>query len=105
MKPKRCVIIYAHPRPNSFNHAVLEVVSAELRAADVPFTVRDLYAGPFDPLIRPGHPKIEKDVQGEQAAIKEADLVVVVCPVWWFNVPAICMHTAIAISITTARSH
>lgn len=89
------VILYAHPNPESYNHAVLETVQGELEAAGHAVTVRDLYALGFDPVLKgsdfaalkSGNPP--EDIAREQAFIWDADLVVAVHPVWWFNMPAI----------------
>ncbi|MBP7867951.1 MAG: NAD(P)H-dependent oxidoreductase [Acidobacteria bacterium] len=89
------VILYAHPNPESYNHAVLEAVRGELAAAGHAVTVRDLYALGFDPVLKGADFAAFKvgetpgDIAREQAFIRDADLVVAVHPVWWFNQPAI----------------
>ncbi len=91
----KALLVYAHPNPKSFNHAVLEAVKEEFAAAGVAFDVRDLYALSMDPVlkaedflaIREGKPLA--DVAKEQRFVKEADLLVVIHPVWWFSLPAI----------------
>jgi NAD(P)H dehydrogenase (quinone) len=66
------LIIYAHPNPESFNHAVLERVEKVLKGAGQSYEVRDLYALKFNPaldrndldLLLQG--KIVKQVETEQ---------------------------------------
>ena len=91
----KALILYAHPNPQSFNHAVLETVRESLEASGHEVSVRDLYAQGFDPVLKAedfakmragGTPA---DIAAEQGFVREADLVVVVSPVWWFGLPAI----------------
>ncbi len=91
----KALVLYAHPNPQSFNHAVLETVRESLAASGHEVSVRDLYALGFDPVLkaedfakmRSG--ETPADIAAEQGFIREADLVVVVSPVWWFGLPAI----------------
>lgn len=45
------LVIYAHPNPASFNHAILEAYTRELAAAGHEVRIRDLYATGFNPVI------------------------------------------------------
>ena len=89
------LIIYAHPNPESFNHAILERVEKALKDAGQSCEVRDLYALKFNPaldrkdldLLLEG--KTEKKVEAEQRYIKEADVLIFIYPIWWFGMPAI----------------
>ena len=47
------LIIYAHPSPGSFNHAVLQAVTDSLDRKSRPYDVIDLYADGFDPRYTP----------------------------------------------------
>lgn len=91
----KALLVYAHPNPKSFNHAVLEAVKDELSAAGVAFEVRDLYALSMDPVLKAEdflalrEGKTLADVAREQNLIREADLLVVIHPVWWFSLPSI----------------
>ncbi len=89
-----CLVIYAHPGPKSFNHAILERVENILRKAKRTFEVRDLYALKFNPSAGPAeiyHPgvKAPRDVLREQRLVQEADTLVFIYPIWWFGMPAI----------------
>jgi NAD(P)H dehydrogenase (quinone) len=89
------LIIYAHPSPKSFNHAILERVEKVLKDSGQSYEVRDLYALKFNPvldrkdldLLLEG--KIVKQVEAEQRYIKESDVLIFIYPVWWFAMPAI----------------
>jgi NAD(P)H dehydrogenase (quinone) len=88
-------IIYAHPNPLSFNHAILERVVQQFHAAGATTQVRDLYALGFDPLLKPsdfvafqqGH--VPDDVRVEQEHIRRADWLVFIYPTWWWDRPAV----------------
>lgn len=89
------LIVYAHPNPKSFNHAVLETVDEALRAQGHETRIRDLYALGFQPVLGEadlapveggGAPP---DVQREQQALSWADALVFIYPLWWFDRPAI----------------
>lgn len=93
--PMKTLVVYAHPNPRSFCHAILEAVTEELTGAGIPHSVRDLYALGFDPVLR-GEDFVamqagtcREDVLREQKFVKEADLIIVIHPVWWFGMPAI----------------
>ncbi len=89
------LIVYSHPYEKSFNHAVLEaVVRGVGRAGDVA-EVCDLYADGFEPAMSAEELRIYNDgghvdplVERYQAQVARADRLVIVCPVWWNDVPA-----------------
>jgi len=91
----KALIVYAHPNPASYNHAVKEKVQSILELNGYQVSVRDLYQLKFDPIltgedfkgIKTGNPKA--DVKAEQAFINAADLLVFVFPIWWFNMPSV----------------
>jgi NAD(P)H dehydrogenase (quinone) len=90
----RYLIVYAHPNPASFNHAVLEEISDELVRNGKDVHIRDLYALGFNPVmsandlagIREG--TVAADVRAEQEQIAVADVVVMIYPLWWSAMPA-----------------
>jgi NAD(P)H dehydrogenase (quinone) len=47
-----CLILYAHPNPASFNHAVLDTVEKALTQLGHDVVARDLYALKFDPVLK-----------------------------------------------------
>jgi NAD(P)H dehydrogenase (quinone) len=91
----KILVIYAHPNPNSFNHAVLEELTRGLQEAGHTVKVNDLYANNFDPKFNHGdfaqfmEGDLPQEVQAEQEKVKQADALVFIYPVWWWGFPAI----------------
>jgi len=89
------LVVYAHPNPRSFNHAIKEVVLAKLRGGGKKFDFRNLYELKFDPVLNAGdfilmqQGKISPEILKEQTCIKEADILIFIYPVWWYGMPAI----------------
>jgi len=89
------LIIYAHPNPKSFNHAIKEQVEAALKKKEKHYSVRDLYQLKWNPVLggadlKVSEPKkIPADIQKEQQCIREADVLIVIHPIWWFGMPAV----------------
>lgn len=88
------LVIYTHPNPQSFNHALLESLVQGLKAGGCTFTVVDLYDIGFNPVLsmqdlvqfRSG--KILADVMEQQKNVSWADVLVFVYPTWWGWMPA-----------------
>jgi NAD(P)H dehydrogenase (quinone) len=91
----RYLIIYAHPNPKSFNHAIREKVEAKLKREGRQYDVRDLYELGFDPVLKGSdfagfkQGKPPEDIKREQDFIKNADTLIFIHPIWWFGQPAI----------------
>ncbi len=89
------LVVYAHPSPKSFNRSLLEVVVDEAQAKGHECVVHDLYAQAFQSALTDAdfesfnRGKIPDDIKAEQMAVKRADVVVFMHPVWWFGLPAI----------------
>ena len=89
------LIVYAHPRAESYTRAVARAYEAGLLEAGHSSEVADLYREGFEPrfdvadyaqfqgLALPG------DVQAEQARVDRADGLALVFPIWWWSFPAI----------------
>lgn len=89
----RHLVVFAHPNPESFNHAILRTAVDTLRAAGDTVEVSDLYAESFSPSLvgdelMPGAP-IPGDVRREQERVQRANSLVFLYPTWWFDRPAI----------------
>ena len=90
----RHLIVAAHPNKKSFNHAVAETYAMELRERKHRVECRDLYATNFNPVMSArdlaviGHGKASKDIRDEQAAIRRADVLTFIAPLWWSGFPA-----------------
>lgn len=89
----RVLVILAHPRPDSFNHAIAATVGATLEASGHVVDRCDLYAEGFDPVFTPDELKrdcvLPAPLAAEVDRLKAADAIVVVHPNWWGQAPAI----------------
>jgi NAD(P)H dehydrogenase (quinone) len=105
------LVVLAHPEPRSFNGALRDTALATLQAAGHRVAQSDLYAMGWHPVLGPGDfPQRDagaafnaqqaqrdavaalaqaEDVRAEQHKIADADLVILIFPLWWFGVPAI----------------
>jgi len=88
------LVIYTHPNPKSFCWAVKEAIVEELKKSGGEVSIRDLYALKFDPLLKEADFEALRkgaelpDVKAEQNAIRAADVLVFVFPLWWAGMPA-----------------
>lgn len=89
------LIIYTHPNPNSFNHAILETVAGTARDAGDDVVIRDLYELNWEPvlggsdLVSFKSGGIPDDIRREQEFIRGADVITFIYPVWWAGMPAL----------------
>lgn len=105
------LIVYWHPEPQSFNHAMLEVARETLARAGHALTVSDLYAQAFDPVSDrrnfrqakdPSYlkPQVEEihasetdgfvaPLDEEMRRLEACDLMIWQFPLWWFGLPAV----------------
>lgn len=89
------LILYAHPNPKSFNHAILNTTVETLQANHHEVVVRDLYTLGFDPVLKSEDfmtfqsGNIPADIKVEQDYISEADVITFIYPVWWTGLPAL----------------
>ena len=91
----KVLVVYAHPNPDSFNHAILESFTKGLEHGGNTFEITDLYAIKFNPSLKPedfaqfaGKP-MPQDVLDQQAKVTQADGLAFIFPIWWFSCPAI----------------
>ncbi len=90
----RYLIIYAHPNIASFNHAILETISNELKKSNKLFEVRDLYKINFNPILSAEdltaiqRGAVLQDIETEQDHIRSADMLIFIFPIWWSSMPA-----------------
>ena len=91
----RALVIYCHPRPNSFNAAIRDTVLAKLRAATAEIRLRDLYAEGFAPVLQPDEhagylssPTNRALVEDHCRDVEWADTLIFVYPTWWYGLPA-----------------
>lgn len=91
----RVLLVHCHPRADSFSAALSATASAALEAAGHAVETIDLYAQRFDPRLsgeeRGGYydeAAIPPDLAGHVAALRRAEMLVLVYPTWWFGMPA-----------------
>ncbi|MBM7069467.1 NAD(P)H-dependent oxidoreductase [Actibacterium sp. 188UL27-1] len=91
----RALVIYCHPKPDSFNAAILGVVTDKLREAGAEYRIRDLYRDTFEPVLSAceldGYldcPANLEPVARDVEDVKWADTLVFVYPTWWYGLPA-----------------
>jgi NAD(P)H dehydrogenase (quinone) len=90
----RHAVILCHPDAQSFNAAVAQRYCDTVRELGHVAVVRDLYRLGFDPVLRTDErPKAEDiayaaDVAAEIEAIRDADVFVLVYPIWFGTPPA-----------------
>ena len=89
------LVIYCHPREDSFTAAVRDVVLERLRAAGAEIRLHDLYAMGFDPVLSSDEhecyeraPENRAHVEAECEDLLWADTLVFVYPTWWYGLPA-----------------
>ncbi len=105
------LIVYAHPEPQSFNGALLQIAMETLTAQGHAVQVSDLYAMNFNPvsdrqnfttvkdpdyykqqqeeLHATDHDGFAPDIQAEMDKLAWCDVLLLQFPLWWFGMPAI----------------
>ena len=89
------LIIYAHPNPKSFNHAILTEMQRGLKDGNTTYEVIDLYKDNFNPNlvfnedIKRSDLMNDVEVKRYQELIKKADHLIFIYPIWWYGTPAI----------------
>ncbi len=92
----RCLVVYAHPDPESFSAALRDAAVAGLTEAGHHVDVLDLYALGFDPClgaeelehyftIGHDHPTLGDHLD----LLRRTEALVFVYPTWWSGLPAI----------------
>ena len=90
----KVLIVFTHPNPNSFNHALLDSIFNGLEEAGHEIKIKDLYQENFDPILKAEdlaqlHQGITpENIAKEQAQLLWADSLIFIYPLWWFDRPA-----------------
>lgn len=91
----RALVVYCHPRPDSFTAAVRDVVLDRLRIAGAEVRLSDLYARAFRPVLSGEELDCYLDCQRncvpvaeDVADLKWCDTLIFVYPTWWYGQPA-----------------
>ena len=91
----RVLLVYCHPRPDSFCAALRDTAIAALGAAGHEVELRDLYAEGFSPALS-GEERgryydesaNRRGIEDHAAALRRAEALLLVYPTWWFGPPA-----------------
>jgi NAD(P)H dehydrogenase (quinone) len=91
----KVVVVYAHPNPMSFNHALRERFTQGLQDAGHDFEIIDLYDLEFDPAFSMedfaqfGEGEQPQDVLSQQRIVADGQAMALIFPVWWWGYPAL----------------
>src|SRR6266700_2393093 len=95
-KPMRVLLIYCHPRPDSFSASLRDAAIEALTAAGHTVETRDLYAERFDPALSSQErgayfdtPDLAADVADHATSLQWAEGLLLVYQTWWFGMPAV----------------
>jgi NAD(P)H dehydrogenase (quinone) len=91
----RALVVYCHPKTDSFNAAVKTLVVQKLRDAGAEVRVSDLYAKGFQPVLTTPEwegyltcPQNADPVAQDVADLRWCDTLIFVYPTWWYGLPA-----------------
>ena len=90
----KVLIIFTHPNSNSFNHALLDNISAGLEQSGHEVKVKNLYQENFNPVLNSEdlsalhQGNIPERIAAEQKELLWAEGLVFIYPLWWFTPPA-----------------
>ncbi|MBY6202694.1 NAD(P)H-dependent oxidoreductase [Maritalea mobilis] len=91
----RALVVYCHPRAESFTAAIRDLVLEKLRKAGAEIRLRDLYAEGFAPALTATELELYEDESRNKAAVARdvddlmwCDTLIFVYPTWWYGLPA-----------------
>lgn len=91
----RALVVFCHPKQDSFNAAILEVVLEKLARAKAEVRLNDLYRSGFSPVLTAHDLDIYLDESRNRDAVAKdtedlqwADTLIFVYPTWWYGLPA-----------------
>jgi len=91
----KVLVVYAHPNPDSFNHAVLEKFVEGLQFKNHEVEILDLYAQGFNPLLSAADlaslqgGEVPADIKAQQDKVAWAEGLAFIFPIWWSSMPAV----------------
>ncbi|MFC1706994.1 NAD(P)H-dependent oxidoreductase [Planctomycetota bacterium] len=107
----KVLVVIGHQHKGSFNHAIADTVTSELKTNGHEVVYHDLYDEGFDPILP--HEEIPPDaaqdpaVQGHIDDVAAADAYVIIHPNWWGQPPAMlkgwldrCVRVGVAYDFT-----
>lgn len=89
------LVIYAHPNPDSFNHAILQQFQAGLVSQGHTLEILDLYALGFNPLLSASdlaalqQGETPPEIRFHQEKVAWAEGLAFIFPIWWSSMPAV----------------
>lgn len=102
MTAARALVVLAHPRPGSLNHAVADRAASALSDVGLQVDLHDLYAEGFDPVLTAEETwtagvsaaellarTTDPLVRRHRELVADADVLVAVHPNWWGKPPAV----------------
>ncbi len=91
----KALVVYCHPRKESFTAAVRDLVLDKLAGKGAETRLIDLYAQNFDPVLSATehecydrHPENCTPVAAHVADLQWCDTLIFVYPTWWYGLPA-----------------
>ena len=91
----KALVVYCHPKEESFTAAVRDLILAKLEAQRAEVRVIDLYSRAFSPVLTAGELETYLDpgrntevVSQDVADLKWCDTLIFVYPTWWYGLPA-----------------
>lgn len=91
----RALVVFCHPKSDSFNAAILDTVLRRLHDAGAEVRISDLYRSAFQPVLSGSdldhYLNCEKNgdpVAEEIAKVRWCDTLIFVYPTWWYGLPA-----------------
>ncbi len=93
----KTLVIYAHPQTNGYCSAIKDEVEKQLKAKKVQYSIFDLYAMKYDPVLHESehytagseHRALSDQTKMFQQKIAEAENLIFIYPIWWNSPPAI----------------
>lgn len=91
----RALVVYCHPKPESFTAAVRDLVLARLERCGADVRLHDLYADGFDPVLSASEWEWYLDEASNRTPVAVqvddllwCDTLIFVYPTWWYGLPA-----------------
>ena len=92
----KALVVYCHPREESFTAAVRDLVRQKLKARGAEVRLADLYARDFNPVLCAAEHEAYLDcpanrvpVEQDVADVEWCDTLIFVYPTWWYGLPAV----------------
>ena len=91
----KALVAYCHPREDSFNAAIRDLVISQLKENGAEYRLLDLYAERFDPTLSAHDHEVYETVPENRARVDRdcrdlewCDALIFIYPTWWYGLPA-----------------